>query len=307
MDKSKKLEIIYGMQEYAKAHNLSQEAIGKQTGINVGYINALMRGKDNVNSVIIKDSYYKKIADVIGIRCEKVYWDTIQTPQYEMILEELIDAKQGGREKMIIGDPGCGKTYTLKEFRKAYPADTYCITVSSLHSITDIISELCDLVGVMKAGGSATRIKRLHDKMESLKLSGSYPIVILDESENLRPSQLRMVKALYDALTGYCPIVMIGTDQLLRKIERLREKDEDGIPQLYRRFKAGRRELRRIDKEKMFAPFLESIEDEEVKLMVMNLADNYGELNKFLEPALRESDEMGIPLTGQLYRNLYKI
>lgn len=307
MDKAKKVEIIYGLQEYVKTHGLSQDAISKQTKINVSYINALLRGKDNINGVIIKDSYYKKIADIIGIRCEKVYWDTIQTPQYEMILEELIDSKQFGREKMIIGDPGCGKTYTMKHFKKTYPVDTYCITVSSLHTISDIVSELCDLMGVMKAGGAIARIKRLHDKMENLKLSGGHPIVILDESENLRPSQLRMIKALYDAFEGYCPLVLIGTEQLIRKIEKLHEKDEDGIPQLRRRFKAGKRELRRIDKKKMFEPFFESVEDEDVKMMVINLADNYGELNKYLEPALRESDEMGLPLTAQLYRNLYKI
>jgi hypothetical protein len=101
--------------------------------------------------------------------------------------------------------------------------------------------------------------------------------------------------------------VLIGTDQLLNKIERLRGKNEDGMPQLYRRFKAGKREIRSINKETMFAPFLEKIADENLRRMVTGLADNYGELNDYIEPALREAGHHGEPLTENFFRMLYKI
>ncbi len=307
MDNKQKVEIINQLQDYAGKHNLSQEEIALRAEVNVSYVNALLNGKQNIGKTVIQDKYYVKIAEAIGVCTEKKYWRHVDTEQYERIMEELLDAKLRGFEKMIIGDPGCGKTYTVNQFVKQYPDHTYRITVSSEHNLKNILNELGEKMNIRYGGDNVFKMKQIGKKVKGYKTSGKKPIIIIDESENLKMSGLRAMKSLFDLVDGYCPIVLIGTSQLIRKIDRLREKDEDGIPQLHRRFKAGIREIRPIDKATMFKPFLQDIEDEGVRQVVTNLADNYGELNRYVESSLRESDMMNAKLTESFFAYLFKI
>jgi DNA transposition AAA+ family ATPase len=302
-----KAEIIFALQDYVREHGLTQEDIALRSGVNVSYINAMLNNKTAVGKTDIKDSYFRKAANAIGFRYEAYYWDLIETPQYDLIMEELLDAKTRGTEKMIIGDTGTGKTYTVRQFQRKHPLNTFAITVSSMHTLSDILDDISESMGLQRTGHGVSKLRRISSNLKKIKMEGGKPIIIIDEAENLKLPALKLTKALYDVLDGYCPIVLIGTHQLLRKIERLREVDEEGMAQLFRRFKAGKREVKGIDKETMFTPFLDRIDDEGVRALVCTLSDNYGELNKYVEPALRESDNMKEPLTENFYRMLYKI
>lgn len=302
-----KQNIVNALGEYMSTHGLTQKLMEQKSGVNISYINALLNGQDRVGTTPIKDSYYKMIADAIGYEYGRIYWKLVATVQYNTILEELLDAKARGSEKMIIGESGCGKTTTLREFKCLKPVNTYCIKVSSLHKLKDILNDICDVMKITIKGSDVAKLRKIASKMRDLKLSGKYPILIIDEAENLKVPALRMTKALYDVLEGYCPIVLLGTKQLQNKIEKLKDDDEEGMPQLYRRFKAGLRVVRDIEKTTHFAPFLDLIEDEHVREMVLNLADNYGELNKYIEPALREAAIMNMPLTESFFKSFYKL
>jgi transcriptional regulator with XRE-family HTH domain len=304
-----KNEVMRTLQDYVNERGLTQEDIAVRSGVNVAYINAMLQNKLLVGKaeIKIKDTYFKKVSDIIGFRYEAHYWDIVETVQYDLIMEELLDAKMRGIEKMIIGDTGTGKTYTVKRFCYKHPLHTYSITVSSMHTLADILDDISDRMGIQKEGRGLSKLRRISRKLHNLKLEGEKPVIIIDEAENLKLPALKMTKALYDAIEGYCPIVLVGTRQLVKKMERLREEDAEGMAQLYRRFKAGKREVRGINKETMFLPFLKRIEDEGVRSLACALADNYGELNKYVEPALRESDSMKEPLTEDFYRMLYKL
>lgn len=304
-----KAEIIFALTDYMREHTLSQEEMASHAGVNVAYINALVNNKTVMGkaNAPIKDGIFRKIARAIGHEYETYYWGLVETSQYEVIMEELLDSKSRGVEKMIIGATGCGKTYTLNRFKKEQPVHNYCITVSSLHSLNDILNDLCEQMGLHKSARPIPKLKAISRKLEHIRMSGARPIVIIDEAENLKIPALRMIKALYDALENLCPVTLIGTPKLLLKLEQLKETDEDGMPQLYRRYKAGVRHIRSIDKESSFPEFLSVVEDNGLKELLMNIADNYGELNRYLEPALRESEIMGEPLTEKFFRFLHKL
>lgn len=306
MTYSKKTEITLAMRAYIEENGLTQEEMAKLAGLNISYINSLMQMRQQVNGSPIKDMYYRKIANIIGVAYDTVYWDTVETPQYDSIMTELADSKSRGYEKLIIGDTGCGKTYAVNEFKRKYPQNTYCITVSNLYYVNDILGELCDVVGVQTVQRPLSRVRDLSKQMHSLRQTGRQPIIIIDEAENLNLSALRMIKALYDAVAGACPIVLIGTNQLLKKIDHLRKKDFDGIQQLYRRFKAGIRLLDPVRKD-MYEPFLEKVDDLGARELLVNISDNYGELNRYLEPALRDCEAMGESLDEKFLMNLYKL
>ncbi|MBK5719764.1 AAA family ATPase [Dysgonomonas sp. Marseille-P4677] len=295
------------MKAYAADKGLSQDPLAQTIKINVSYINAMLRGEFTIGKTEIKDSYFEKVAKAIGYTFKRSYWELKETPEYIQLTTEMLDAKVSGRGKTLIGETGCGKTFSFDDFMMNYPAHSYGITVSSLHKLRDIIDELCELVGVAATGSNVSKLKRIANRLNVLKMGGAKLIFIIDEAENLTIPALKMLKALYDAFRGICPIVLIGTPQLEEKLDKLKEDNVEGIPQFCRRVKAGIRRIKSEEKKKRFSPFFEQLDDEDLKTLLISLADNYGELNDYLEYALQEADRMGAPLTEDLFRKLFDL
>lgn len=302
-----KNDISRALVQYMNENTLTQENLAKMADVNISYINAIAKEELVVGKTEIKDSYFKKIAKAIGYRFESTYWKPIETDQFLDVYSELMDAKINRRMKMIIGSTGCGKSYTVNRFKLENPSNTYIITVSSLYRVGNILDELGSILGVKLPHYNVYKSNKIAAKLRSLHNFNKQPVLIIDEAENLSLHALKMLKGLYDAIKDYCSIVLIGTRQLIVKIERLKDNDAEGMPQFYRRFKAGIRHVTEIEKNEMFAPFLENVEDEKLRVLLTNLSDNYGELNDYLEPALREADKMNVALTETFFQQLYKI
>ena len=302
-----KEDISEALNEYAKINSLSQDQLSKIAGINVSYINAIKKGDTVIGKTAIQDSFFKKVAAAIGYRFESEFWKSVETDQFLDVYSELADAKVNCRVKVLIGETGCGKTYTINRFKMECPACTYVVTVSSLHRVHTIISELGKVMGLqLPKGDSIRKLHKIAGKLRYLRSMGKQPVIILDEAENLPLPVLKMLKGLYDSVKDYCPIVLIGTNQLVNKLEKLKENDAEGMPQFYRRFKAGIRIVTPIDK-KMFSPFFDLIDDKELRSLLLTISDNYGELNDYLETALREATRMGEKLTEEFFRHLFKL
>lgn len=307
MDANIKKQIADALKEYAKEKSLSQDQLAQITGLNVSYINAVLSGEFKVGKTNIKDAHLIKIANLVGLETEKEYLHHVDTVQFNQIYSELLDAKVSGRVKIIISKTGFGKTYTVNQFIKNYPSQTYKITLSSLYRLPDILDELCSLFNIemSRAYAHTTRLKEIARRLQMKRDNGGSPIIIFDEAENAKAPTLRMLKAFYDEAYKYCSIVLIGTPQLITKLDRMRKGEIEGMSQFYRRFKAGIREFTDIDKDKHFKPFLEQIEDQNLRDLLMTLADNYGELTDYIGHALKEADRMNLPLTEELFKHLF--
>lgn len=299
-------QVIDALIEYAAANELNAEQLKNLTGVSKSYIEVMLSNSQVSGKTTIGDIHFKKVAKAIGYHFEPVYWRHVDTDQYSSMIVELMDSKARGNEKVIIGESRCGKTYTTNLFKKKYPKHTYVVTVSSMHNLPDILDDICVQMDIDAKGNKVSKLRKIAAQAKEAKLKGGNPILIIDEAENLTLPALKMTKALYDALDGYCPIVLIGTNQLAINFKTLDRSDSRGLPQLYYRFEAGNRLLKAIDKDKMFTPFLEVIEDDNLKVLLTSIAKNYGVLHKYLEPALREASEMGLPLTEKFFLQFHK-
>ena len=115
---------------------MSQNEVAKKLGINAAYISAIVNGEDKVGKSTISDMYWKKIAVLLGIEVDKKYWEIKQTPQMVAILAALEEAKEDGRTITIVGETGCGKSFTIEElFMKKNPVACYKIVIGSLDNI----------------------------------------------------------------------------------------------------------------------------------------------------------------------------
>lgn len=308
LEKEKIKQLTDYLRDYGIQHGLPQEALAQGAGVNVSYINAMLNGATAVGKTKIADVYYRRVAEYIGYNLEKVYWVHKDIDEYIEVYTELMDAKVNSNMKIIINNSGFGKTYTVGRFKKENMKHNYRITVSSLHRLDDILEDIGNTLNIENLRrGKVSRLRQIAIKLQKIRFSGGRPVLVIDEAENLTVNTLKMMKALYDAIHYYCPIVLIGTDDLIQKLDYLLEHKEPGIKQFYRRWKSGIRIVKSRDKEEVFAPFLECVEDKNLRELLCALCDNIGELHDYLEPALRMADEMGVPLTEEFFKQLYNL
>jgi len=304
-----KKQIVEALESYLTLHGISQNEIAKKSGVNVSYVSAMRGGQTEINAgkqmVEISTKWYELIADFIGFKLVKTYWHTVETPQMVSILATLQDAKQYGYTNVIIGETGGGKSFIADLFAKKNPVDTYIITISQSDNIGDLLDKVLDAIKIPTSKTKSKKLRSIVSYLKALKLQGNKPMLIFDEAEYMKQPALCAMKELYDNLNGICSIIMIGTDQLIKNIERLKKRNKDGIPQLYRRIKFGIRVLPFIDR--TFKQFLNGISDKGLIRFLRENCDNYGELHDCLVPAMREADRTGQVLSEQFVRTVLNI
>lgn len=308
MTHEEKQQIVKAAQGYMADKGISQNELAKLTGVNASYLSSIMKGVFTfTNSRTgeespIADKWFQAIADRIGLKLQKEYWPLVRTEQFVDIVKELTEAKESASTRIIVGETGCGKSYTVDRFRQVYPQGTYVVTCNQNDTISDLIRKMQKVLKVSFDGSVSYRIDRISMELSRIADNGQQPVLIFDEAEYLSTRGLLSIKTIYDYLKGICGIVLIGTDDILNKLEKTKRKE--GMPQFIRRFKAGIRHVRPIDR--TFSKFFEGrgYAKDLVKLLRLN-ADNYGELADFLEPALREADRRGCPLTKEFFESIF--
>lgn len=313
MDNTIKQQISSALNEYLVQNGVSQSDIASRTGVNKGYVCNISQGVFTYGNkdTVLADKHFNAIARYIGYKVDKTYWNLVKTIQFKKSINAMIDAQNKDIVKTVVGQSGCGKTYSSNSYYdKNRSNNVYKIKVSSLHELRDVIHDICTELGIEPKKGKVSNLRLITAKMQELHDSGLKPLLIVDEAENLRLPVLGLFKAIYDAIvdTKLCGLVLTGTPELLDKIDKMARKNKDGVKQFARRIKAGIVRLDDIDASKDYAEFIDDkIDDVNLKKLLTQICDNYGELNSYLEPALIEADEMGLPLTEALFREMYGI
>lgn len=295
-----KNELADALETYVKERGLTQVQLERLTGVNAAYLIQIRRRDFFVNSsgdskTAIKDKYFKAIAETIDFPLKKTYWKTEATMQTREILGILGDARDNLEPAVIIGETGSGKSYTCELFRRKYPADTFIVRAGSSDTLKDLMSKvLAALNPPYKVVTRSAMVRQAAMLLERISLNEQKPMLIIDEAEYLNTFALCAWKELYDALDGVASLVLVGTDQLLTNLDRMRAKDRGGIPQLYRRIRWRIRRITPLDRS--FKIFIKDYPMPVQKWLTAN-CDNYGEVNNVMTTVLREADRTGEELT----------
>lgn len=308
MTQEEKQAIVKAALAYMDDKGISQNELARLTGVNASYLSGMLKGVFTfVNSRTkeespIADKWFQAIADRIGHKVKKEYWPLVKTEQFIDIVKELTEAKESPTTRIIVGETGCGKTYTINRFQQAYPMGTYIVTCNISDKLSDLIRKIQRVMNVSFDGTISHKIDRISIELSRLSDNGQQPVLIFDEAEFLSVPGLLNIKTIYDELKNDVSIVLIGTEDILNKLERL--KNKAGMPQFIRRFKAGIRHVRPIDR--TFSKFFEGkgLPNDLIRLIRMN-ADEYGTLADFMEPAIREADRRGEALTKEFFESMF--
>lgn len=301
MNDTLRKEITDAAKTYVEEKSLSLNELARKTDINQAYMSQMMNLKGD-----IADKWYYSLAKGIGYPLDIVFWEHVPTPQYRAIITHLEEARNLGRNRILIGDTGSGKTYAVDRYVMTNPQDTFRITISSMHTSHAVVDDIMDEIGLEPTGLPITRLRNIAHRLSMAQLEGRKPLIIIDECENLKLTAFGIIKSLYDKLEGVCPIVLIGTGQIQYKISNMLKLNKVGIPQFQRRFKAGERHLPPVDR--TFKLFLDDkVDDTRLKSYLRRICNNYGELHDYLELALKEADRQGKELTYGFFLDLHGI
>ncbi len=242
-------------------------------------------------------------------------WQYLPTKQSKEILSELIEAKEQQKALLLISNTGLGKTKTIEMFMRKNAEHTYKITVGDSFKLPDVVDAIIEQLNIdfyaRKKEGNAIKGKltAIAKRLKELQSDNHLPMIVIDEAENLKPSVLKMIKELYDAIHDYASIVLIGTEQILDSILNRRNKNRQSVPQLWRRFKAGTRYISPLKKDRDFKPFFDLYIPGQTSLqgLIISLADNYGELHDFLDPVLIKASKTGKEVTEEYFCLIHKL
>ncbi|MGQ0740181.1 MAG: AAA family ATPase [Bacteroidota bacterium] len=237
-------------------------------------------------------------------------WRNFPTIQFREIIAELESAKDEQKALMLIADTGLGKTNAIKTFQAKGGKHTYVFTLGDSYNLLTLLNEVLSVFGLnvhrWKNAKNAS-LKKISQRLNEIADQGGKPVFILDEAENARIPVLKAVKELYDAIVGKCGLVLIGTDQLINQLNK--KAHGQSVPQLRRRFKAGTRFITDFNKDKDMKPFFDAYlpGEEDLKDLLVQLCDNYGELHDYLDPFLRHCDRKNMKPTEEALRLYHKI
>jgi DNA transposition AAA+ family ATPase len=305
MTTEQKNKIVDALEAYLTQHQMSANVFVDKTGINEAYISNMRNRSFVVGKTEIRPNWFEAVANQIGFELKKVFWKTQMTPQTTTMLAILEDAKKFGSTNVVIGETGSGKTYTAELFAKVNPQHLFIIKVGASDNLSDLIDKILEAAKIPSAKTKSKNINAIVKYFQKLKFEGHQPQIIFDECEYVKQPTLCMLKELYDGLIKHCSIILVGTDELLDKLDKMRKRKKEGIRQFYRRLKFTIRTLPSIDTR--FTNFLNDMEDKNLKSFLQRNCDNYGELHDALVPALREADRTGEPLTESFVRKVLNI
>lgn len=316
-----KRQVVKGMQAYILSQDTagggktySQNKFARDTRVNVGYLDAMVKGCESgdfvFNKVQIKDVYFERIATFIGLELKQGYWRKFETEQYLDIESAFVEAKTGATVKTIIGETGTGKTFTAEDMKIKYPVGTFVMRCANDYNLRDFVYYIAETLGVKDAENlSQTRVRKIIEKrIKMLNDGGQRPILVFDEAENLKLPAWGRLKAIYDNVKGECAFMVMGTPNWYRKMKRQRDNGLDIVPQVFRRFMSGSKTV-----------FLSSVSETAVKEICMEIgigdryvvnrvceeSDNYGDLSDTLVSLQRSADVQGCKITRELYENEY--
>ncbi len=297
-----KNQIVDALEQYLNKYEMSANVFADKTGINEAYISNMRNRSFTVGKTEIRNNWFEAVASKIGFELQKTYWKTQLTNQTTSMLAVLQDAKEFGYTNVIIGETGSGKSYTAKLFADVNPQHLFIIKVGSSDNLSDLIDKILEAAKISTAKTKSKNISAIVKHFQKLKFEGHQPMIIFDECEYVKQPTLCMMKELVDGLFKNCAIILIGTDELIDKLDRMRKRKKEGIRQFYRRLKFTIRILPSVDT--TFKLFLNDIEDKALKQFLQRNCENYGELHDALVPAMREADRTGEPLTESFVRKV---
>jgi DNA transposition AAA+ family ATPase len=212
--------------------------LAEKAGINAMYVSNIKSGKYQITTgdrtIVIKDSYFNRIADAIGLRLDDtLHWDFIEN--FKRVTRACRKAQKRAIRIILDANTGMGKTHALEHYAAT---NDYVLYVKCTRNMSgkDLLDEILSALGVHDLiRGNHNKLKTIRNIVTNRK---GYAL-IFDEVEQVRPAIYDILKDIADWAHNKAAVVISGMD-IIQKLDRLANNKRAGFPQLRRRFFGNR-------------------------------------------------------------------
>jgi len=139
------------------------------------------------------------------------------------LVDDLVDTIAARQHAVIVGEPGVGKTCTLRALRARLPESefrlTYCHNASL--GLRDFYRQLCFTLGLPTKGSAAGVFWALTNHVQKISRDRQHPVFLIDEAQLLRDDVLKHLHVLTNYAWDQKPllsIVLVGLPELGRRL-----------------------------------------------------------------------------------------
>ncbi|MDY3512989.1 ATP-binding protein [Riemerella anatipestifer] len=216
--------------ELWKAKLGSYSKVAKKCGINVGALSTIMAGKYGAD----ESNMLGKIAAALDYKDTE--WAIVRTiGNYRRIAQAVEDAKNEKMWFAVSNKAGSGKTGTLEDIYNQDATGSVVFIQAQEWSARQFLMQL-----ITKTIGVTALKGKYKTNAELLQIICDYfneqafnePVLLVDESDKLRPAALRLFIPLFNKTEDRLGVVISGTENLQKEIRqgvRLAKKGYDEI------------------------------------------------------------------------------
>ncbi|MDI3547916.1 MAG: hypothetical protein PWR10_1568 [Halanaerobiales bacterium] len=205
-------EQIESIRKALKKHidetKISQSKLARQLGFSPSTLSQFLNNqyKGDVEGVYVTAKKYLKL----HLQKQKApkQPEFVMTETASEIMTVLNFALINNDMGAIVGDPGIGKTITMKKFASENPGVEYISISPATKAPIALLDEMLEVLNKQEAGTMAAKQRAV---IKALKDSGK--MFIIDEAQHLTPSSLHTLQAIHDATKT--PIILAGNPLVL--------------------------------------------------------------------------------------------
>ena len=212
-----------------ESKGISANRYATQAGVSPATISALKKGD--------WEKFSERMWQKLAIACDysTKNWHSAETANFRMIQKYCATAQAQSISLAISYAAGSGKTHGYKNYADHNPNVIYLECAD--HWTRNIFME--HFLREMGLNGDGLKVvEKAEVVINTLKQMDS-PLVIMDESDKLKPGPFMFFIELYNKLDGYCGFLLSGAPYFKLHMEKFARRDKKGYREIYSR--VGRR------------------------------------------------------------------
>lgn len=224
MEQKEKVQIKEALAAYMAKYPSRNKAAQSLKGVSAPTISALMNG----NWANISDDMWRNIAAQVCTGTGSTEWQIVATAANQEMNYVLDDAQRWRNVTWVVGDAGCGKTTTARQY-EAEHAEAFYILCSEDMRRGDFIRDIARRIGLRTDGST---LRDALDAISAALVQMQHPLLIFDEADKLSERVFHYFIDLYNRLEERCGIVFFSTAYIKRRIKIGLRYDKKGYNEI---------------------------------------------------------------------------
>lgn len=187
----------------------------------------------------VSDKMMEKIARAVGYDFNAV-WHVVDTSNTRAMHEIFEEHQRRAMWSVVVANGGAGKSTAVKTYRQRFRATGVytleCKDWGKKVFLLKLVKELALTVDQPERQSSTELLESIAAFFRKKAGAGQRPILLLDQANSLAPSALRQLIYLYNDLEDQVAVILLGTEQLRRRIQQGVERCQPGYDEIERRF-----------------------------------------------------------------------